>query len=298
MRPEFLRTQLALLLQQTFGDFEIVISDNDPAGSGKAIAESFNDGRIRYYHNAVNLGMIKSFNKSIERSLTDYIVMVTDDDPVDKIFLNEMYILSKANPGFSVYGGFKRKYSKPGSVEIIDANYFAAEILHPDKTLNLLWSSCVLEKDSVIRIGMIPDYGSPHLADHALLALTGNEKGGVLVNRMFSSLTSHNTNFSKLNLDYYYISCEGFYNVMTSRLCNNNFAKKAVRLHLENWLIANVFTLKKFYTIVKPDKEKILVVESFANKIIELPFIGAVVKIKYFLKQLIFKVKVAIGMLK
>jgi len=34
-RPEFLRKQIEGILQQTFTDFEIVISDNDPEGSGR-----------------------------------------------------------------------------------------------------------------------------------------------------------------------------------------------------------------------------------------------------------------------
>lgn len=292
-----MQKQITLLLQQTFTDFEIIISDNDPDASGKDVVESFNDHRVKYYHNDVNLGMIKSFNKSIERSLADYIVMVTDDDPVDIIFLSEMYKLYKANPGYSLYGGFERAGTKPGNIEIIDASAFAGEILNPQKTRNLLWSSCVLEKASVIKIGKIPDYGSPHLADHALLCLTGNEKGGVVINKMFSTLTSHNSNFSKLHLEYYYIACEGFYNAMTNGLAKNETSKKQISLHLKNWFIVNVFNLKKYYTVTNPGRDKIAIIDDFADKILKLVFMRNF-KTRYFFKQLIFKIKLTMGVLK
>ncbi len=87
-RPELLKQQLALLLTQTFKDFDIVVSDNDPEASANSVCQSLNDNRIRYFHNHDNLGMIKSFNKSIERAETDYIVMVTDDDPIQPEFLS------------------------------------------------------------------------------------------------------------------------------------------------------------------------------------------------------------------
>ncbi len=118
-RPEFLRKQITSLLTQTFPYFNIVISDNDPNSSAKNVAESFQDKRVKYFHNGENLGMMKSFNKSIERAESDYIVMVTDDDPVDSNLLSDFYELHKELPGYSIYGGFCRRRKKYGNIEII-----------------------------------------------------------------------------------------------------------------------------------------------------------------------------------
>ena len=76
-RPLFLAAQIKSLLQQTFTDFEIIISDNDPDAGAKAVAESFNDKRVFYYHNSQNLGMVKSFNSSLAKSAGEFVVMVT-----------------------------------------------------------------------------------------------------------------------------------------------------------------------------------------------------------------------------
>lgn len=71
-------------------------------------------------------------------------------------------------------------------------------MLNPDKTPSILWSSCVLKKEDVLRIGKMPDYGSTHLADHALIAMVGSINGGVIINKMYSSLSSHDSNFKNL----------------------------------------------------------------------------------------------------
>ncbi len=57
-------------------------------------------------------GMIKSFNESVRRSQTEFIVMVTDDDPIETDFLATMFDLYKRYPNFSAYCGFLRN-NKP-----------------------------------------------------------------------------------------------------------------------------------------------------------------------------------------
>src|SRR6187397_681190 len=73
---------LESIRKQSFQDFEVIVSDNDPEKSGRVIVEGFNDNKFKYFPNEQNLGMKKSFNKSLERSSGEYIVMIADDDPV------------------------------------------------------------------------------------------------------------------------------------------------------------------------------------------------------------------------
>lgn len=298
-RPDFLRQQLSSLLKQTFPSFEIVISDNDPEGSGANICDSFNDHRIRYFHNVENIGMIKSFNKSIERSRTDFIVMVTDDDPIDLDFLSVAYSLWKKNPDYGVYGGFRRKNKSTSEFEIIPKESFIVEILNWKKTPQILWSSCVLNKEVVMAIGKIPEYGSPHLADHALIALVGDRAGGIILNKMYSSYTSHDTNFSKLNFQTYLVGCRGFYSTMQLKMQKEKISSKyrVVEKHLSGWLLAIIYTLKRYYAVNSPDKVKLEEVEKLSKEIIQLPFMR---KNRSFLviKDFIFKLKLYLGILK
>jgi glycosyltransferase involved in cell wall biosynthesis len=298
-RPEILSKQLLLLSRQTFIDFEVVVSDNDPDKSAKSIVEGMDDVRFRYFHNQENLGMIRSFNKSIERSASGFIVMITDDDPVENNFLATFNELEKKYPSYSVYGGFKRNGKKELLIELISKDDFITEILDPSKTSDILWSSSVVRKSVALEIGMIPDYGSPHLSDHAFTALAGSVNGGVIMNKTFSTLSSHDSNFSKFNFEYYVKGCEGFYHYMLSFLQKQkkvNEYKGTVTKHLGKWFITAMFTLKKYYTIAK--KQAVVKdVDNCASEILKFPFMKKFM-LRYIIKNAIFFIKKRTGLLR
>ncbi len=299
-RPEFLHQQLLLLSKQTFKRFEVVVSDNDTEASARAVTESFDDSRFHYYHNVVNLGMISSFNKSIERASTEYIVLVTDDDPIDPEFLEEMYALYISNPGYSAYCGFLRTTTEKGGIEKILKDDFLPEVLNTKRTLNQLWSSAVIDRKDALKIGMIPDYGSPHLADHAFIALVGSVEGVVIVNKMYSHLTSHNSNFSKFNFDYYITGCKGFYSILTHAVKTRpdwRKCEKVIAQHLGTWLITNMYSLKKYFTVNQKDDQMQKQINYCAEKILALPFMRSF-RLMYRVKGYVFNIKKIAGVLK
>ncbi|MBA2745456.1 MAG: glycosyltransferase family 2 protein [Flavisolibacter sp.] len=299
-RPDLLRQQIASLLKQTFTNFMIIISDNDPQASAQPIASEFADPRVKYYHNQDNLGMVKSFNLSISRAVSDYIVMVTDDDPVENKFLEIAHELWESDPNKTIYCGFLRNGKKEGEVENIGRENFASEILDTDRTKSILWSSSVMLKSAMEEVGLMPDYGSPHLADHALIAMVGSIGGGLVKNRMYSSLTSHNTNFSKAHIDVYYSGCKGFYDKMHQFQLEKTYVKgvmPVVKKHLGVWFIGSFFILKKYYTIQRPDPDVLKEIDAFALQILELPFMKSFA-LKFFAKRFIFMLKKNLRLLK
>lgn len=295
-RPQILLTQLQLLSQQTYTNFEVVVSDNDPAQSAKSIVESLNDKRFKYYANEINLGMIKSFNQSIERSTSPYIVMITDDDPLDNHFLEEMTPLIANYPKRSLYCGFLRNKLGKLIVEDIDKDHFPEEVLHPQKNPAIFWSNCILRKSDVIEIGLIPDYGSPHLADHALLALTSSVNGGIIKNKIYCSHYLHDNNYSKGNFDGYYKGCNGFYNLLTEYFKKNkrfSIIENVIHAHLEQWFISMSFSLRKYF-YKKSDKTKLKEIDDFSQKILALDYMKRS-RPRYQMKKIIFRIKVALG---
>jgi glycosyltransferase involved in cell wall biosynthesis len=291
-RPAFLAKQLECISRQEYKNFEVIISDNDPERSGEVVVNGFNDPRFKYYANALNLGMVKSFNKSIERATTPYIVMITDDDPVDENFLSEMHKLYAQDDARSVYAGFKRSNKPPGATETISKDDFVFEILDVNKTPAMLWSSCVMCKAHVELVGRMPDYGSPHFADQALVAMTGGVNGGMVKNRMFSSLSAHENNFSKSNFNLYKIGVVGFKQLMeefSAGRVNGDKERRAVNIHLGKWFFGCVFTLKKHFFVRKDFKMK-RSIEEVAVDILELPYMQRF-KPKFYAKTIIFAAK-------
>jgi len=299
-RPDFLKTQIEVLLQQSFTDFEIVISDNDPEASGKAIAASFNDERVKYACNFENIGMVKSFNNSIDRARGRYIIMVTDDDPVFENLLEFFYKLHQEYPGYSLYCGVDRTGKAQGFIEVVKAPDFIKQILNPQLTRAVHWSSSLLKKETLLKIGKLADYDSGHLVDHAMLVLMGSQDGAILINRQFSKIQLHQSNYSKANFENYLVGCRGFYNALTGYFKDKErYSENEAEIikHLHHWFIACFFALRKFYTVNGMATKQLLdELDGTADKIMQLPYMSAC-HYRYSAKKLIFALKKSLGIL-
>jgi len=247
-RPEFLRKQIEGILQQTFTDFEIVISDNDPEGSGRDALSSFSDNRIRYEVNKENLGMVKSFNHSLAKAKGEYIVMITDDDPVYPDMLQTLHGLYKEYPGFGVYqGGCEILCYTTLSAKVMRAKVGINSCLSSDMDLNevklysadefphvffsgklgslLLWSVAIVRRDILLKNGGMPDYGTEFFTDHAYNVVNCSSQGVVYINRALGHQAIHGGNFGFTNLkniDKYKKIPQSFANWVEDRMKNRN----------------------------------------------------------------------------
>ena len=272
-RPELLDKQLGFISSQTFKDFEVVVSDNDPECSAEPVVKKF-DNRFKYNANLTNLGMIESFNRSIKHSVGDYIIMITDDDYfIDTEKLNFFRKIYAEIPDKSIYINCLRKGRSNGEIQYCDKNDFVYELLNPDITAAFLWSDCILKSSVVKAIGGMPNYGSPHLADHAMLALCGKDSGGVFINNESLKINSHDNNFSKKNLETYYFGCKGFYELIFSQFSNIQLQKEVnvLEVHVKKWAFKSLLTLKGYY-MKNNMREDLVHLEKLSNDIFSLEF--------------------------
>lgn len=79
---KYLEKALDSLLAQTFGDFEIIISDNASTDGTPEICKEYEaqDRRIRYHRNEQNLGQTANLNRPIQLARGKYYRMHHDDD--------------------------------------------------------------------------------------------------------------------------------------------------------------------------------------------------------------------------
>ena len=203
-RPEFLKKQLTSLLNQTFQNFLIIISDNDIEGSGAQVVKEINDSRILYECNGENLGMVKSFNKSLFKATTEYVVMITDDDPVYPEMLQTLYELSIQYKGYGMYfGGCDIKCMNPevarssrlkvgtnsclanlpiGTIRTYTGDDFPFAYFEGKIGGHILWSTGVVKREIAQAIGGMPDFGAPYNTDFGYIVLSGAKQGVVLLN--------------------------------------------------------------------------------------------------------------------
>ena len=85
----YLEEAIQSALQQTYSDFELILSDNASTDKteemGRAYAEC--DGRVRYYRNDKNLGASWNFSQTVRLASGDYFNWLSHDDRLAPDFL-------------------------------------------------------------------------------------------------------------------------------------------------------------------------------------------------------------------
>jgi glycosyltransferase involved in cell wall biosynthesis len=81
-RPEKLKRAVESVLNQSYQDFKIVISDNASGDETESVVKGLkkDDKRIEYYKQTVNIGMNPNFNFLISKVTTPFFCLLSDDD--------------------------------------------------------------------------------------------------------------------------------------------------------------------------------------------------------------------------
>ena len=100
----YLKELIECLLGQTFGDFDLVISDNASEDDTRDICQHYAqaDKRIRYYRNSENIGLIRNYNRVFELSRAPYFKWVSHDDLYDPRYLERCYPAIRDDASISV----------------------------------------------------------------------------------------------------------------------------------------------------------------------------------------------------
>lgn len=303
-RQNYLQATLESILKQSFIDYEVIVSDNDPEESGRIVVEGFSDLRFKYFPNVENLGMKKSFNKSLERSSGEYIVMIADDDPVYPDMLETLFNLKNEYPGYGMYLGgcdwlcthheiAKLYRMKVGTNTCLsnEHNLNYKEAFEPDdfvkKLFNFnifphyLWSTGIVKRSILIEKGGVPDYGTPFLGDYAYMSIMGSHSGCVIINKSLGCQTLHDENFGRNQNEQLIIAANKFPEYLELKMANlKNWP--SIKLQIENfvgvWLVSHLAFLNN-YSDNKNNSLKIA-----ENEIFKIKFMRKF-KLKYFLKK-------------
>ena len=80
----YLKQAIESSVNQTYRNIEIIISDNCSADNTEEVVKSFNDPRIRYFRQDVNIGMLNNENLCVEKARGDFFLLLCDDDLIDQ----------------------------------------------------------------------------------------------------------------------------------------------------------------------------------------------------------------------
>ncbi len=88
------------VLNQTFGDFELIIADDASTDRTAEICKSYaeRDGRIRYHCNAKNRGAAPNYNFLVSQARGEFFKWIAHDDEITADFLAKTVVALDARP--------------------------------------------------------------------------------------------------------------------------------------------------------------------------------------------------------
>jgi len=96
---KFLREKIESILDQTFQDFELIISDNASTDKTKEICQEFleKDQRIQYFRQEKNIGSVKNFEFVLEKAKFEYYIATAVDDQISNNYLESNLEMIRKN---------------------------------------------------------------------------------------------------------------------------------------------------------------------------------------------------------
>ena len=79
-RPEFLKRAIRSVLNQTFGDFELIVVDDASAEDPRPVVDAFHDDRVRLIRHLENRGNAAARNTAIAAARGRFLAFLDDDD--------------------------------------------------------------------------------------------------------------------------------------------------------------------------------------------------------------------------
>jgi len=152
------------ILNQTKGDFEVIVVNDGSTDNGSSKVNQINDGRVRLI-TQINQGVSVARNRGIHESRGNFVAFLDADDEWEPTFLETVSDLRELFPQAKAYGTaykiqvstrgkrIQRYYGIPSSpwVGILD-NYFRTAVINPP----FCSSSIMIEKSVFNEIGGFP----------------------------------------------------------------------------------------------------------------------------------------------
>jgi len=139
-KATYLRECIDSILSQTYINFELIILNDASPENVDEIVTFYTDSRIRYYVNEINIGaenVVDNWNRILELSKGEYIVMMGDDDMLMPRYFEEFNNLINKYPFLSIYHCRAKEIDENSRFRTILYNYPERESVY-DLMLNRL----------------------------------------------------------------------------------------------------------------------------------------------------------------
>jgi glycosyltransferase involved in cell wall biosynthesis len=158
---KFIKQAIDGVLNQTYENFELLIADDGSKDETKAIIDSYQDKRIKRFHNTQNLGYLKTSNKLVKEAKGEFISFQDADDYCELNRLEIMIDFLKKNHHISCVGSNICKVDEKG--ELISKSNFPLNHTEIVKSFDrhrivMTGSSLMVKKEVIDALGLYNEY--------------------------------------------------------------------------------------------------------------------------------------------
>ena len=104
-RASLVKECVVSALAQSYTNIDVMVSDNASTDNTLETLKSINDVRLRVLTSPENVGAIKNHAKCLREAKGDYLVLVSDDNFLDPLFLEKCVRLIRIEPGLPIVLG-------------------------------------------------------------------------------------------------------------------------------------------------------------------------------------------------
>ena len=250
-RPYFLRQAVLSVLQQSYGNFELIISNDylaEPVTFETLGIEG--DSRIKIVNQVVNLGEVKNMNYMLDIATSHWFIWLADDDLLHPEFFmaaQNCITENRENEIVAFYSDYCQAKDPTGifPVECVsqDYSYYKPACFIEDyssRKIELIGCYGVMSRDALIKIGGFPLLGNsfgPY--GDTVIPLLISEHGNIWLSKeKFVFLRTHEDSLSSKSIDFSaYSSAEVDFLEHVKNVCGD----EVLNLN-QNKIISNVVT--------------------------------------------------------
>jgi glycosyltransferase involved in cell wall biosynthesis len=161
-RAKLLPHSIRGVLEQTFDDLRLVISDNASEDETPEVVTSFDDPRIEYVRQPENLGLLGNQNWFLTQVETDFALILADDDLVYPTLLERMVAELDRRPRAGVAHAAFDLIDEKGDVLLPHVNWtYGLEHDHVESSEEFIresmrWSCRVCQSTALMRTAALP----------------------------------------------------------------------------------------------------------------------------------------------
>jgi hypothetical protein len=123
-RAHWLGRSIESALAQTYGDFELVVSDNASTDETPEVVAAFDDPRLTYVRLEQHIGLNDHFNRCYGLATSEYMFLIPDDDVMLPDALERTIPVLDANPRAGLVHGCARLVGEDGAT-IVEAHHMS-----------------------------------------------------------------------------------------------------------------------------------------------------------------------------